>query len=217
MSTYCSKMVDIDIFLLLLRTTETEMKCSAEVEKHHIEMNGRILKTGIAKFNVTASVTGEQLLIKILMELLKVPETKICYYFDKNYNSNKVNDAQRNDKNLYLNDFKYLLLFKNLNFYEVKKFNTKFFINFLQIVIEKTRNIIIGKMLCAFESDGKTEIFTQNQFLIKLIFLYGCNSKTNHCKYLKFSPNIYFNTKFLVMTYYTAEHYSLDHFFLYLA
>ncbi|KAF0763381.1 hypothetical protein FWK35_00031499, partial [Aphis craccivora] len=38
------------------------------------------------------------------------------------------------------------------------------------------------------KNDGKTEIFTQNQFLIKTIFLYGCNSKTNHCKNLKFSP-----------------------------
>ncbi|KAF0734115.1 Gustatory receptor, partial [Aphis craccivora] len=38
---------------------------------------------------------------------------------------------------------------------------------------------------------GKTGIFTQNQFSTKSIFLYGCNSKTNHCKYLKFSPNIY--------------------------
>ncbi|KAF0762620.1 Uncharacterized protein FWK35_00028170 [Aphis craccivora] len=36
------------------------------------------------------------------------------------------------------------------------------------------------------KSDGKTRIFTQNQFSTKSIFLYGCNSKTNHCKYLKF-------------------------------
>ncbi|KAE9523081.1 hypothetical protein AGLY_016522 [Aphis glycines] len=35
----------------------------------------------------------------------------------------------------------------------------------------------------------KTGIFTQNQFSTESIFLYGCNSKTNHCKYLKFSPN----------------------------
>ncbi|KAE9538477.1 hypothetical protein AGLY_005576 [Aphis glycines] len=38
---------------------------------------------------------------------------------------------------------------------------------------------------------GKTGIFTQNQFSTGSIFLYGCNSKTNHCKYLKFSPNVY--------------------------
>ncbi|KAF0684736.1 Uncharacterized protein FWK35_00037343 [Aphis craccivora] len=41
------------------------------------------------------------------------------------------------------------------------------------------------------KNDGKTEIFTQNQFLTKSIFLYGCTSKTNHCKYLKISPNFY--------------------------
>ncbi|KAF0751858.1 Uncharacterized protein FWK35_00035157 [Aphis craccivora] len=40
------------------------------------------------------------------------------------------------------------------------------------------------------KNDGKTGIFTQNQFSTKSIFLYGCNSKTNHCKYLKFSPNV---------------------------
>ncbi|KAF0744896.1 Uncharacterized protein FWK35_00020723 [Aphis craccivora] len=41
------------------------------------------------------------------------------------------------------------------------------------------------------KSYGKTGIFTQNQFSTKSIFLYGCNSKTNHSKYLKFSPNVY--------------------------
>ncbi|KAF0759219.1 Uncharacterized protein FWK35_00021100 [Aphis craccivora] len=41
------------------------------------------------------------------------------------------------------------------------------------------------------KNDGKTGIFTQNQFSTKSIFLYGCDSKTNHCKYLKFSPNVY--------------------------
>ncbi|KAF0765130.1 Uncharacterized protein FWK35_00021684, partial [Aphis craccivora] len=38
---------------------------------------------------------------------------------------------------------------------------------------------------------------TQNQFLTKSIFLYGCNSKTNHCKYLKFSPNIYISAIYI--------------------
>ncbi|KAF0711240.1 hypothetical protein FWK35_00032611, partial [Aphis craccivora] len=37
---------------------------------------------------------------------------------------------------------------------------------------------------------------TQNQFSTKSIFLYFCNSKTNHCKYLKFSSNLNFQ-KFL--------------------
>ncbi|KAF0761045.1 Uncharacterized protein FWK35_00004888 [Aphis craccivora] len=30
------------------------------------------------------------------------------------------------------------------------------------------------------KNDGKTGIFTQNQFSTKLIFFYGCNLKTNH-------------------------------------
>ncbi|KAF0773185.1 Uncharacterized protein FWK35_00002041 [Aphis craccivora] len=37
----------------------------------------------------------------------------------------------------------------------------------------------------------KRGIFMQNQFSTKSIFLYGCNSRTNHCKYMKFSPNVY--------------------------
>ncbi|KAE9531405.1 hypothetical protein AGLY_010611, partial [Aphis glycines] len=40
------------------------------------------------------------------------------------------------------------------------------------------------------KNDGKTGIFTQNQFSTESIFLYGCNSKTNYCKYLNFSPNV---------------------------
>ncbi|KAF0767781.1 Uncharacterized protein FWK35_00019365 [Aphis craccivora] len=39
------------------------------------------------------------------------------------------------------------------------------------------------------KNDGKTGIFTQNQFSTKTIFLRDCYSKTNHYKYLKFSPN----------------------------
>ncbi|KAE9532781.1 hypothetical protein AGLY_009862 [Aphis glycines] len=41
------------------------------------------------------------------------------------------------------------------------------------------------------KSNRKTGIFTQNQFSTKSIFLYGCNSKTNDCKYLKCLPNVY--------------------------
>ncbi|KAF0759860.1 Uncharacterized protein FWK35_00008837, partial [Aphis craccivora] len=42
------------------------------------------------------------------------------------------------------------------------------------------------------KNDGKTGIFTQNTFSTKSNFFYGCNSKTNHCKYMKFSPNYKF-------------------------
>ncbi|KAF0764916.1 Uncharacterized protein FWK35_00010243, partial [Aphis craccivora] len=42
------------------------------------------------------------------------------------------------------------------------------------------------------KSDEKTGIFTQNQFSTKSNFLYGFNSKTNHCnKYFKISPHVY--------------------------
>ncbi|KAF0768166.1 Uncharacterized protein FWK35_00028524 [Aphis craccivora] len=41
------------------------------------------------------------------------------------------------------------------------------------------------------KSDGKTGIFTHNQFSTKSIFLYDCNSKIIHCKYLKISQNTF--------------------------
>ncbi|KAE9536772.1 hypothetical protein AGLY_006834, partial [Aphis glycines] len=51
------------------------------------------------------------------------------------------------------------------------------------------------------KNDGKTKIFTQNQFSTESIFLYGCNSKTNHCKYLKFSPNIYVSVIYILLNF----------------
>ncbi|KAE9542375.1 hypothetical protein AGLY_003502 [Aphis glycines] len=41
------------------------------------------------------------------------------------------------------------------------------------------------------KNEGKTGFFTQNQFTSKSNFLFRYNSKTNRCKYLKFSPNVY--------------------------
>ncbi|KAE9536588.1 hypothetical protein AGLY_006990 [Aphis glycines] len=49
----------------------------------------------------------------------------------------------------------------------------------------------------------KREFLRKTSFRPNRFFLYGCNSKNNHCKYLKFSPNVYelhykeTNTKFL--------------------
>ncbi|KAF0702121.1 hypothetical protein FWK35_00031852, partial [Aphis craccivora] len=36
-------------------------------------------------------------------------------------------------------------------------------------------------------SNRKTNLFSTKSIFL----LYGCNSKTNHCEYLKFSPNVY--------------------------
>ncbi|KAE9533964.1 hypothetical protein AGLY_008700 [Aphis glycines] len=41
------------------------------------------------------------------------------------------------------------------------------------------------------KNEGKTGFFTQNQFTSKSNFLFCYKSKTNRCKYLKFSPNVY--------------------------
>ncbi|KAF0753117.1 Uncharacterized protein FWK35_00016453 [Aphis craccivora] len=37
----------------------------------------------------------------------------------------------------------------------------------------------------------KREFLRKTSFRPNRFFFYGCNSKTNHCKYLKFSPTVY--------------------------
>ncbi|KAF0762877.1 Uncharacterized protein FWK35_00032064, partial [Aphis craccivora] len=37
----------------------------------------------------------------------------------------------------------------------------------------------------------KREFLRKTSFRPNRFFLYGCKSKTNHCKYLKFSPKVY--------------------------
>ncbi|KAF0774142.1 Uncharacterized protein FWK35_00001988 [Aphis craccivora] len=76
---------------------------------------------------------------------------------------------------------------------EVKRFSNSF--------QKKSRKTIKKK------KDGKTGIFTQNQFSAKSIFLYGCNSKTNHFKYLKFSPNIYVSVIYIQIKNTTLNRY----------
>ena len=51
---------------------------------------------------------------------------------------------------------------------------------YFQIVFKKIEN-----------RKQKNGNFTKNHFSTKSIFWFCCNSKTNHCKYLKFSPNVY--------------------------
>ncbi|KAF0751268.1 Uncharacterized protein FWK35_00026580 [Aphis craccivora] len=66
------------------------------------------------------------------------------------------------------------------------------------------------------KNEGKTGIFTQNQFSTKSIFLYVCNSKTNHCKCLKFSPNVYVNVIYIqlnfqnILTFFDVDKKILD-------
>ncbi|KAF0747681.1 hypothetical protein FWK35_00029485 [Aphis craccivora] len=65
------------------------------------------------------------------------------------------------------------------------------------------------------KNDRKTGIFTQNKFLTKSIFLYGCNSKTNHCKFLKFSPNNYVSVIYIqlnfhkILTFFDSNFYEI--------
>ncbi|KAF0750863.1 Uncharacterized protein FWK35_00024555, partial [Aphis craccivora] len=40
-----------------------------------------------------------------------------------------------------------------------------------------------------------------NKFSTKSIFLYSCNSKTNHCKFLKFSPIIYVKVMYIQLNF----------------
>ncbi|KAF0761104.1 Uncharacterized protein FWK35_00013160 [Aphis craccivora] len=53
-------------------------------------------------------------------------------------------------------------------------------------------------------------------FSTKSIFLYGCNSKTNHCKNLKFSPNVYVSVIYIqpnfqnILTFFDVDKKILD-------
>ncbi|KAF0736123.1 Uncharacterized protein FWK35_00033459, partial [Aphis craccivora] len=40
-----------------------------------------------------------------------------------------------------------------------------------------------------------------NKFSTKSICLYSCNSKTNHCKYLKFLPNVYVSVIYIQLNF----------------
>ncbi|KAF0714748.1 hypothetical protein FWK35_00034836, partial [Aphis craccivora] len=53
----------------------------------------------------------------------------------------------------------------------------------------------------AGKNQKKMGIFTQNKFSTKSIFLYGFKSKTNHCKFLKFSPNIYVSVMYIQLNF----------------
>ncbi|KAF0757732.1 Uncharacterized protein FWK35_00031216 [Aphis craccivora] len=52
----------------------------------------------------------------------------------------------------------------------------------------------------------KKKLRKNGNFYAKLVFdqidfLYGCNSKTNHCKYLKFSPNVYVSVIYIQLNF----------------
>ncbi|KAF0768028.1 Uncharacterized protein FWK35_00001509 [Aphis craccivora] len=47
------------------------------------------------------------------------------------------------------------------------------------------------------KNDKKREFLRKTNFRPNRFFLYGCNSKTNHCKYLKFSPNVYISVIYI--------------------
>ncbi|KAF0745182.1 Uncharacterized protein FWK35_00034193 [Aphis craccivora] len=57
----------------------------------------------------------------------------------------------------------------------------------------------------------KREYLRKTSFRPKRIFLYGCNSKTNHFKNLKFSPNIYISSNFQsILTFFDVDKKILD-------
>ncbi|KAF0771656.1 Uncharacterized protein FWK35_00001259, partial [Aphis craccivora] len=63
------------------------------------------------------------------------------------------------------------------------------------------------------KNDGKTGIFTQNQFSTNSVFLYGCNSKTNCCKYLKFSPNVYVSVIYTELNFQKTSTFFVSNFY----
>ncbi|KAE9534013.1 hypothetical protein AGLY_008749 [Aphis glycines] len=115
---------------------------------------------------------------------------------------------------------KFLSLFKKKILRKIENFNcllivqkkSKFFenltfLNYNNIKNRFDRKLVLRKNSCfpsffvLILNDGKTGIFTQNQFSTESIFLYDCNSKTNHCKYLKFSPNVYVSVIYIQLNF----------------
>ncbi|KAF0763215.1 Uncharacterized protein FWK35_00008692 [Aphis craccivora] len=47
----------------------------------------------------------------------------------------------------------------------------------------------------------KREILRKTSFRPNRFFFYGCNSKTNNCKYLKLSPNIYISVIYIQLNF----------------
>ncbi|KAF0771427.1 Uncharacterized protein FWK35_00000820 [Aphis craccivora] len=50
------------------------------------------------------------------------------------------------------------------------------------------------------KNDGKREFLRKTSFRPNRFF-FGCNSKTNHCKYLKFSPNVYVSVIYIQLNF----------------
>ncbi|KAF0764831.1 hypothetical protein FWK35_00021181, partial [Aphis craccivora] len=53
----------------------------------------------------------------------------------------------------------------------------------------------------------KQEFSRKTSFRPNRFFFYGCNSKTNHCKYLKYSPNLNFQK---ILTFFDVDKKLLD-------
>ncbi|KAE9539490.1 hypothetical protein AGLY_004742 [Aphis glycines] len=72
------------------------------------------------------------------------------------------------------------------------------------------------KKFTSITSDRKMGIFMKTEFLIKSNFLYGYKSKTYHCKYLKFSPNVYISVIYVRLNFQnifkTTEIFGLSNF-----
>ncbi|KAF0758673.1 hypothetical protein FWK35_00031166, partial [Aphis craccivora] len=68
----------------------------------------------------------------------------------------------------------------------------------LGVVSDSKLNLVVLKIAGKNQKKikEKWEFLLKTSFSTKSIFLYGCNSKTNHCKYLKFSLNVYIELNF---------------------
>ncbi|KAF0693134.1 Uncharacterized protein FWK35_00033576, partial [Aphis craccivora] len=67
-----------------------------------------------------------------------------------------------------------------------------FFFFYVSVYTRKCRNnASISNFGGGFRYQNESSWCIDEEFSTKSIFLYGCNSKTNHYKYLKFSPNVY--------------------------
>ncbi|KAF0749012.1 hypothetical protein FWK35_00025218, partial [Aphis craccivora] len=64
--------------------------------------------------------------------------------------------------------------------------------NYVGVVSDVKVNILVTE---------KREFLRKTSFRPNRFFFYGCNSKTNHCKYLKFSPNFYVSVIYIQLNF----------------
>ncbi|KAF0759846.1 Uncharacterized protein FWK35_00015596 [Aphis craccivora] len=154
----------------------------------HIQINGNSTKRKLYKMYFI--LLRNNIFVKIILDERSSELTFLCVseYLTKNKSEKKNNIKTHSERSNECIDFTMIITSRNNA--PISNFGGGFRSKseYPWCIIEFSKKSRKTKK----KNDGKTGIFTQNQFSTKSIFLYSCNSKTNHCKHLKFSLNVYF-------------------------